>query len=266
MMTATRILRGFKCSNRLSEIWRCARKLGVVRACKLTLAFIGLMKLEYPRIISLRDGQRIKLWSWDDLTTVWVVWFGTAYLLRKEDQTILDVGANIGAFTLLAAHPPGRKVIAVEPFPETCERLKENVGIAACGENVEIVQAAVDVTERGLWMSLNADTPSHSRSVELRKPREQAVEVSTVTLKRLIEMAGGSVDYLKVDIEGGEYLLFEGTSPEILQKVSRIGIEYHGKNGHFRLIGHCEKAGFRLRRHWSEGIRGTLEFSRRNRR
>jgi hypothetical protein len=72
------------------------------------------------------------------------------------------------------------------------------------------------------------------------------------------------VDYLKVDIEGGEYQLFEMTPPEVLRKISRISVEYHGKNGHLRLIGHCEHAGFRLRRHWSEGIRRTLEFSRPN--
>jgi hypothetical protein len=81
------------------------------------MVFIGLMELEYPRVVVLRNGQGIKLWSWHDLTTVWVVWFGSDYHLRKEDQTVLDLVANIGAFTLLAARQPGRKVISVEPFP-----------------------------------------------------------------------------------------------------------------------------------------------------
>jgi FkbM family methyltransferase len=134
---------------------------------------------------------KIKLWSWDDLTTVWVVWFATAYHLRKEDQTILDVGANIGAFTLLAAHQRGRNVISVEPLPGTWEHLKENVEIAGSSATVKIVEAAVDVTERKLWMSLHAGIPSHSRLVELSKPLEQAIEVSTVTLKRLLEKISG---------------------------------------------------------------------------
>src|ERR1700733_1537171 len=148
MLTAARIFRGLRCCNRLPEIWRCANKAGVGQAWNITMAFLGLKRLEYPRTVVLRNGQRIKLWSWDDLTTVWVVWFGTAYHLRKEDQTILDIGANIGAFTLLAAHQSRRKIISVEPFPETCEHLKENIEIAQCGEAVQIVEAAVDVIER----------------------------------------------------------------------------------------------------------------------
>jgi hypothetical protein len=93
------------------------------------------------------------------------------------------------------------------------------VGISGCGATVEIVEAAVDVMERKIWMSLHTDTPSHFRRVDV-------------------------------------------TPPEVLQNVSRISIEYHGENGHLRLIGQCENAGFRLDRHWAEGIRGTLEFSR----
>lgn len=54
------------------------------------------------------------------------------------------------------------------------------------------------------------------------------VEVQGFTIEEIMKhFALHTIDFLKVDIEGAEYDLFEKTPLEILKKVNRIGMEYH---------------------------------------
>jgi FkbM family methyltransferase len=189
---------------------------------------------------------------------MWVVWFGNEYIVYPEDQVIIDLGANIGAFTILAAQQRARIIIAVEPFPESCRRLRENVTDYS---SVRVIEAAVDSKVGTLFKSVDAAIPSDSKSVHFIQRPGDCIAISTVTLENLISSAG-CVDYLKMDIEGHEYALLVCTPDHVLQQIKRIGLEYHGDSGHELVRKRLEPCGFSLTRHLPQMCRGVMELTR----
>ena len=117
----------------------------------------------------------------------------------KED-TVLDIGANMGAFCIRAARR-NRSVVAVEPV--TGDLLQENIRLN--GVEVKVIPAA-----------LGNGSPSRIqwglRSVYIR----------TCPLQELITLAGGC-DFLKCDCEGAEWFI----EPEDLAGIRRIEMELH---------------------------------------
>jgi len=64
------------------------------------------------------------------------------HLLRPDDLFV-DVGANVGSYTVLASTVCGARTIAIEPDPETARSLQRNIDANGIGDRVAIVQAAV---------------------------------------------------------------------------------------------------------------------------
>jgi FkbM family methyltransferase len=112
---------------------------------------------------------------------------------------VLDVGAHLGYFTLLAARA-GADVIAVEPNPRTLELLRANVRANGVEPRVTIVPAALAATpgRRRFHVSLAGDTSS----LHGQEDTVADVEVEVTTADAIV--AGRAVDVIKIDVEGGE--------------------------------------------------------------
>lgn len=258
MISFRRAISGIKSIYRAREIFTafcsCQRPLIT------TLAYLQLVHLEYPYVIHLHNGLRFELADWHDLTTAWVVLFGGEYEVLENDNTIVDLGANIGIFCLLASQTNTHaKVIAVEPFPENYERLIKNVIDNDRGDFVTTINAAAVGVEGDRFMAASNDVPGHSK----RTGAAGDVRVKGVTLQTLMEdTCLDEIDFLKVDIEGGEYELFEHCPPEVLKKIRRIGLEYHGGGNTAQLFSKILSEGFRVRRHARKGSAGVVDFLR----
>jgi FkbM family methyltransferase len=133
--------------------------------------------------------------------------------LLRPGMVVVDVGANIGLFTAVAAAGvgDGGRVLAVEPEARNCgfvRRTVERNGFT----NVTVVQAAVsDRSGRG-ELFLNEENKADHRIYArgARDPRA-AVEVELVALDDLLAAQGlPRVDILKMDIQGAEGRAFEG--------------------------------------------------------
>jgi FkbM family methyltransferase len=117
-----------------------------------------------------------------------------------EPEVIIDVGANIGLFSILMKNRfPGAKVICIEPDKENCEVLKKNL---SSYNNVEIVNA-------GLWNSLTKLNvlDKYKAGHSARVVEEDAIngDVPAVTIDSLMKAFGlEQVDILKIDIETSE--------------------------------------------------------------
>jgi FkbM family methyltransferase len=112
---------------------------------------------------------------------------------------VLDVGAHLGYFTLLAARR-GAHVIAVEPNPRTLEQLRENVRANGAQDQVTIVAKALagEPGRRRFHLSRAGDTSSLHE-------QEETVGALDVEVTRADALVGGrSVDVIKIDVEGGE--------------------------------------------------------------
>jgi FkbM family methyltransferase len=171
------------------------------------------------------------------------------------DDTVIDIGANIGMFALWTEPqiPEGR-LICIEPNPSALECLRINISRNEL-RNVSIVAAAAG-DENGTmeliyhpgWEAL-----AHSASVEapwfytksrmgtfvrwlLRGAMRQADQpvaaksmmVRQMPLARIMDEHGVSrVDLLKIDCEGSEYEVLRSLDAAHWARIDRVVIEYH---------------------------------------
>ncbi|MPZ07157.1 MAG: FkbM family methyltransferase [Nitrososphaeraceae archaeon] len=129
--------------------------------------------------------------------------------LVKRGDFVVDMGANIGYYTLLLARlvGPNGNVSAFEPSPTNCEILKKNVEINGY-RNVEINQKAIsDKSGKArLHLSVNpADNRIRRDHPESGEGKSDYVDVETVSLDDHFSTRDKSINFIKMDIQGGEY-------------------------------------------------------------
>lgn len=135
----------------------------------------------------------------------------------KPGDTVVDVGANIGAVTIQAAKlvGPTGQVIAIEAHPRTYAFMLGNIRLNDC-TNVTPINSAVGDTRGTVGFS---DDPKHD---DLNHVVSDGIQVPIDTLDNLI--GGGPVDLLKVDVEGYERLVLEGAQ-HLLRSTKVVYIE-----------------------------------------
>jgi FkbM family methyltransferase len=128
----------------------------------------------------------------------------------KEGDVVLDIGANIGYYTLLAAKIVGKegKVFAFEPEEKNFFQLKENVRINNY-QNVILIKKAVSEKNGKLKFYLHeGDATMHSFFSENKSTKW--IEVETVSLDNFFKGKKIKIDFIKMDIEGAEFLALQG--------------------------------------------------------
>lgn len=125
-----------------------------------------------------------------------------AYL--KPGQTVLDLGANLGYYALLAAKMVGEtgKVIAFEPLPDNCELIRKSLAVNHF-TNVTLYPLAVADRESTVGV-----TREESNGMILRDARSASERVRAVALDTFLDKP--HVDVIKMDIEGAEGLALQG--------------------------------------------------------
>jgi 23S rRNA G2069 N7-methylase RlmK/C1962 C5-methylase RlmI len=113
----------------------------------LTLDAVRLKRRSFISICN--DGVKLRLApSKGESFTLYEVLIRRDYLSTgvslNHGDTVVDVGANIGAFTMQAAKivGPGGRVISIEPAPDSASRLEENISLNNL-TNVETIRVAI---------------------------------------------------------------------------------------------------------------------------
>jgi FkbM family methyltransferase len=156
-------------------------------------------------------------------------------LRRLDSPRIVDLGAHIGAATLLLLeHFPTARVLAVEPHPETAALLRRMIAVNRLDGQCEVRQAAAGVATG------NAAMEGFSMLAHLvRKDTEEAVDMLPPLRKYQVEGAGranvevldilpllAGADLVKMDIEGAEWpILQDPRFPSL--GISALVLEYH---------------------------------------
>ena len=138
--------------------------------------------------------------------------------------TIVDIGANIGVFTLQALGRSDVSVHAYEPHPRTAATLRRNVAANDRDGRVTVFEEAVGQARGSCRLS--ADGPSLTSSL-YAEPGASGVIVSCVGLDEVVERAGGAVSLIKIDAEGAEVDILTGASPEVLREIPALVLECH---------------------------------------
>ena len=256
IMTLDRFLKALSSWNRLGEIYNCF-KLSKA-PFRETLAFLQVISLEYPYRFRLKTGHSLDLMEWGDLGTIWVVFFGDEYILNDKDRTIVDLGGNIGAFALLATiETNDADIVSIEPYPENYKRLLESILQNQLKDRVRCLNVAVVGKPRTVWMNDSSNILGSGRAIGGHEGvRVEGIDLATVMSRMQIE----KIDYLKVDIEGSEYELFEEIPKSVLARIGRIGVEYHDNGSRKNLFKNITDCGFELSRHPKAGSYGLAEF------
>lgn len=185
------------------------------------------------RTVEYRHEGRV--WTFDartevgtDLVVLNEVWADDTYAIAPEDVAltgiVVDLGANIGSFTIRAVALGAQRVVAVEPNAgnlEALERNLENNGIPVPGV-VAVAHGACG--HRGWVQSTGYGGGANVEPVTQDTPGA----VPCMTLDEYLDGARiGAVDVLKIDTEGGEYDIIDSASDGALEVCRKIVMEYH---------------------------------------
>ena len=160
----------------------------------------------------------------------------TACVARRlgEGSVFVDVGANHGYFTVLAAACVGStgRVVAFEPNPAVLEQLRTHVRLNDFGARVTMVQAALaDVPQENATLYLSSEPANSGLSsllpppAQLRKgpmSRDRTESVRIDTFDRWFQSSAlPRVDLVKIDVEGAEDRVVAGMAATLAS--GRIG-------------------------------------------
>ena len=134
------------------------------------------------------------------------------HYLREED-TFVDVGANIGAYTVLASGVAGAKSIAYEPIPSTFANLVRNVNYNSLSAKAELVNCGVGDQAGTITFSNSLDAINHVIYEENFSGK--TIDVPVDSLDNML--AGQEVNILKIDVEGYEANVINGAA-QVLKK------------------------------------------------
>jgi FkbM family methyltransferase len=144
---------------------------------------------------------------------------GTAAMIKKSlknNMTFVDLGANKGLFTILAAKLVGKngRVFAFEPAPFNLMLLSKHL----CRyHQVNIIAKAVsDRSSTARFFLSGSDTVTHTLFEDSKETRE-CIEVETTSLDEFFSDKDSHVDFIKIDVEGAEIKALEGMK-EIIKR------------------------------------------------
>jgi FkbM family methyltransferase len=152
----------------------------------------------------------------------WPVRWNDMHAWRRHLQPgdlFVDVGANVGAYTLWAAEE-GAEVIALEPNSPACERLREHVELNKYVNWVTVICAAAGAAPGTARMTDSLDSANHLIFDE----REGDVRIETID-----EIVGTRrIAGMKVDVEGAERLVLQGAQRALKERrVSLLQLEWN---------------------------------------
>lgn len=140
----------------------------------------------------------------------------------KDCDVFVDIGANCGLASYFAYLHGAKKIFAFEPSPKECKAyLMNNI------PNTILYQMAI--SDKVGFLDLNSAWDLNNNTQDDKFDSRVKSLTMCVNLDYLFEQkVFDKIDFLKIDVEGHEYNIFEGISDENLSKVKNINLEIHG--------------------------------------
>lgn len=142
----------------------------------------------------------------------------------KPGDTVLNIGAHVGYYTLMAARLVGSsgKVYAFEPNIDNFTLLSKNIKINGYKNVVLINKAVAESSKKAKLFLSRVSTGMHSL-IDIDNNSSNSIMVDTVSLDDFFGNDPPPVSVIKMDIEGGEYAALEGMT-RLLKKMKHLTI------------------------------------------
>lgn len=210
---------------------------------------LPMPKLGVGVVLELRNGLRYQIRPrTGDLAVIneaFILnpYLAPGYLDLPADAVVVDVGANIGDFTLqVARRCPAGRVFAVEPVGEHVRMIAAQLRLNGIG-NVICVQRALGASDRETVIRLYGIGSNAAGS------EGKTEKVRLCTLPQLMREQGiEQIDLLKLDCEGAEWDILPGAE-EVFPRIRQICMEFHCERGWTpeRLAGWLRERGYHVR-------------------
>ena len=201
-------------NSRLAAIWRVLtwQLVSKILPGPIALPFVNGTYLLTTRGMNASTGNwYCGLQEYEDMSFV-------LHSLRPGDLFV-DVGANIGSYSILAGACEGVKVIAFEPVPQTFSWLQKNIKINALENQIEAMNIGLAEQKGSINFSSNLDSLNHV--VLQEKHNTSVVKVDISKLDDILDHKYPTV--IKIDVEGYELQVLNGAK-RILDNPSLIAV------------------------------------------
>jgi FkbM family methyltransferase len=207
-------------------------------------------RCRHPRVVSWLNGLRVQIYPGDETSCTLLLsglyepnefyWLNGCLM---PGQTFIDIGANLGLYTIFAAKKVGPcgTVVAIEPSSREFARLKANVELNELS-NVRVLRVATSnhSGEADLLVAEEAHS-GHNTLGDFGYPimARGKERVRAMRLDEIVRELGLTrVDVVKIDVEGAEYATLQGAAdtverfkPIILLEVSDRALRHQGASG-----------------------------------
>lgn len=224
---------------RIRESRKCGSTVDAIKY--LAVFYAGRLHVHFPALIPkfaltlraghMKDVRVLARANGSDGFVFREVFLDGAYesdLLPKRAKRIIDLGGNCGyASIYFASRYRGAQIACVEAMPWNAEMCEKN--FKANGMDVTLVPKAISANGEGVTMHVDRYDGRHTAvdRADTSTFTGQEIKIDGVSMDELLRALGwDQCDLLKVDIEGYERLLFQG-SPEWLARVDTIVCELH---------------------------------------
>lgn len=150
----------------------------------------------------------------------------------SDDATVLDVGGQIGCFSLAVAKTmPNASIHVYEASPTSASYVSRNVEANDLGSRITVHACAMS-GEEGTFTFVDSGTASGHNGLTAPDGLGQEVTVPATTFDEAVKSAGGPVQIVKIDVEGAEYDIILKSDPASWADVRKVVMEYHPLPGH----------------------------------
>lgn len=161
----------------------------------------------------------LETWKWD-------AYHDDRYPIQPTD-VIVDIGANIGSFSIWAARQANKGMVyAFEPDEYNFQLLQTNIKRNHC-TNIEALHQAVSDQDGSIsfYQQSKENNVNHTMFPDHFATK---VDVPSITLESWIRSVGVTkINLLKIDAEGAEYPILLSSPASVFKKIEKIYVEYH---------------------------------------
>ena len=154
----------------------------------------------------------------------------TRLLAEVQPSVFIDIGANIGYYTLLAASRGVPRLLAVEASPRIAPSLQRNVAFNGLGSRIEIIPAALSDRECTLRFWLNRQEHNFGTGSLIPRPdlgESESIDVRCYSGDTLFAGVARGPALVKIDVEGGEQFVLQGMAGFLERIRPTVAIEVH---------------------------------------
>lgn len=190
------------------------------------LNYIGFKEGDIGKEYQFRNGLKFRIRKKFDVALIFLAFIRKDYGKITKNSIVVDIGANIGTFSIFAANSVGNvKVFAYEPMEETYLALKEHVKINNLQQKITPYNLGISAKKEKRKLYLADQAISHA--LYQKSEDQNYIIINCISIKDIFESNNlEKIDVLKIDCEGAEYEILLNTPIEFLKRINHIRGEF----------------------------------------